>query len=74
MVVLLCVMFATEPLSKYRVKFRSCVIITDVYQGLSVIHFFGKSKTYAKRCNDIADGCGDNYYTSNTYHCITWRT
>ena len=22
-------------------------------QGLSVIHFFGKSKTYTKRCNDM---------------------
>ena len=73
MVVLLCVMFATEPSTFQSIVLNFEVVLSLLMyiQGLSVIHFFGKAKR-TKRCNDIADGCGDNYYTSNTYHYLAY--
>ena len=74
MVVLLCVMFATEPSTFQSIVLNFEVVLSLLMyiQGLSVIHFFGKAKRIPNVT--ILRWLWGQLLHRNTYHCITWRT
>ena len=74
MVVLLCVMFATEPSTFQSIVLNFEVVLSLLMyiQGLSVIHFFGKAKRIPNVT--ILRWLWGQLLHQNTYHCITWRT
>ena len=68
LIVLICVMIASEPSTFQSIVLNFDVVLSLVMyiQGLSVIHFFGKAKDGELR-NNSCYGSRDTSYTGNAY-------